>query len=174
MYSPPLLPLDESPVLSTINPLAPVDPALPVRSNNKPLDEAVPDPVIIDTRPPDFEAKEVVPALITISPPGPLLPVPTVTYTAPPRPLDAAPEPMYNAPVLPDPDAPVLKISIPLTPLLTASPVRKTKSPELLPSKFVPVNIVMRPPLVALEPEIEPERSTSSPPLPLLPVPTVT
>jgi len=173
MYNPPLLPLVESPVLNTINPLTPDDPALPVRNNKDPVEVELL-PLIIDTRPPDFESKEVVPAMITISPPDPLLPVPTVTYTAPPRPLDATPEPMYNAPVFPDPDAPVLKISIPLDPLLTASPVLKTKSPELLPSKFVPVNIVMRPPLVALEPEIEPERSTSSPPLPLLPVPTVT
>jgi hypothetical protein len=104
---------------------------LPVRNTNGPLDEADPEPLIIDTRPPDFEAKEVVPAMITISPPDPLFPVPTVTYTAPPRPLNATPEPMYNAPVFPDPDVPVLKISIPLTPLLVASPVLSAKSPEL-------------------------------------------
>jgi len=138
MYNPPLLPLEESPVLSTINPLTPDVPALPVRNNNEPLDEVDPEPLIIDTLPPDFEANEVVPAMITISPPVPLLPVPTATYTAPPRPLDAAPEPMYNAPVFPDPDAPVLKISIPLTPL-AALPVLRTKSPLLLPSIFVPV-----------------------------------
>jgi hypothetical protein len=139
MYNPPLLPLVESPVLSTINPLTPDVPALPVRNNNEPLDAPAFEPLIIDTRPPDFEAKEVVPAMITISPPVPLLPVPTVTYTDPPRPFVDAPEPMYNAPVLPDPDVPVLKINIPLTPLLAASPVLSTKSPLLLPSIFVPV-----------------------------------
>jgi len=126
-------------VLSTINPLTPDDPALPVRSNNEPLDAPAFEPLTIDTRPPDFEAKEVAPAMITISPPDPLLPVPTAIYTAPPRPLDAAPEPMYNAPVLPDPDVPVLKIKMPLTPLLAASPVLNIKSPELLPSMLVPV-----------------------------------
>jgi hypothetical protein len=94
MYNPPLLPLVESPVLNTINPLTPDVPALPVRNNNEPLDAPAFEPLIIDTRPPDLEAKEVAPAMITISPPVPLLPVPTVTYTAPPRPLDAAPEPM--------------------------------------------------------------------------------
>jgi hypothetical protein len=52
---------------------------LPVRNNNEPLDENDPEPLIIDTRPPDFVAKEVAPAMITISPPVPLLPVPTVT-----------------------------------------------------------------------------------------------
>jgi len=139
MYNPPLLPLVESPVLNTINPLTPDVPALLVRNNNEPLDEADPKPLIIDTRPPDFEANDVEPAMITISPPVPLLPVPTVTYTAPPRPTVDVPEPMYNAPVFPDPDAPVLKISIPLTPLLAASPVLSTKSPELLPSILVPV-----------------------------------
>jgi hypothetical protein len=110
-----------------------------VRNNNEPLDAPAFEPLIIDTRPPDFVAKEVAPAMITISPPIPLLPEPTLIYTSPPRPLDAAPEPIYNAPVLPDPDVPVLKTNIPLTPLLTASPVLSTKSPELLPSIFVPV-----------------------------------
>ena len=131
MYNPPLLPLVESPVLNTINPLTPDVPALLVRNNNGPLDAPAFEPLIIDTRPPDFEANDVAPAMITISPPVPLSPVPTVTYTAPPRPLNAAPEPMYKAPELPDPDAPVLKISIPLTPLLAASPVLSTKSPAL-------------------------------------------
>jgi hypothetical protein len=140
MYNPPLLPLVESPVLNTISPLTPDVPALPVRNNNEPLDAPAFEPLIIDTRPPDFEAKEVAPAMITISPPVPLLPEPTEIYTAPPRPFeDADPEPMYNAPVFPDPDVPVLKISIPLTPLLAASPVLSTKSPELLPLIFVPV-----------------------------------
>jgi hypothetical protein len=69
--------------------------------------------------------------MITISPPEPLSPLPTVTYTAPPRPLDATPEPMYNAPVLPDPDVPVLKISIPLTPLLPELAELSTKAPAL-------------------------------------------
>jgi hypothetical protein len=126
-------------VLRTINPLTPDVPALPVRNTNEPLDAPAFEPLIIDTRPPDFDAKEVAPAMITISPPVPLLPDPTVTYTAPPLPLDAAPEPMYNAPVLPDPDVPVLKIKMPLTPLLAASPVVNVKSPELLPSMLVPV-----------------------------------
>jgi hypothetical protein len=131
------LPLVESPVLNTINPLTPDVPELPVRNNKEPVEVELL-PLIIDTRPPDFEANEVVPAMITISPPVPLPPAPTVTYTAPPRLLDAAPDPMYSAPVFPDPDMPVLKISMPLTPLL-ASPVLSTKSPLLLPSIFVPV-----------------------------------
>jgi len=173
MYNPPLLPLVESPVLNTINPLTPDDPALPVRTSSEPVEVELL-PLIIDTRPPDFEAKDVTPAIITISPPDPLSPVPTVTYTEPPLPLDAAPEPMYNAPVFPDPDVPVLKISIPLTPLLIALPVLKTMSPELFPSILVPGNIVTRPPLVALDPEMEPALNTSSPPPSLVPNPTLT
>jgi len=111
-----------------------------VRNSNEPLDAAAFEPLIIDTRPPDFEGKEVVPAMITISPPVPLSPLPTVTYTAPPRPLVVdVPDPMYNAPVFPEPDVPVLNINIPLTPLVAASPVLKTKSPALLPSILVPV-----------------------------------
>jgi len=110
-----------------------------VRNNNEPLDEADPEALIIDTLPPYFEANEVVPPIITISPPDPLLPLPTVTYTEPPLPLNATPEPMYNDPVLPDPDVLVLKINIPLTPLVAAFPVLSTKSPLLLPSILVPV-----------------------------------
>jgi hypothetical protein len=142
MYSPPLLPLVESPVLNTINPLTPDVPALPVRNSNEPLDVADPEappPLIIDTRPPDFEAKEVVPAMITISPPVPLSPVPTVTYTEPPLPLDDVPEPTYNAPVLPDPDTPVLKINIPLTPLLPELLVLNNRAPALPKSKLDPL-----------------------------------
>ena len=126
-------------MLNTINPLTPDDPALPVRNSNDPLDVLVPVPLIIDTRPPDFEMNEVVPGIIKISPPVPLLPVPTLTYTEPPRPLDDAPEPMYNAPELPEPEIPVLNIKIPLIPILAAFPVLSTKSPVLFPSIFVPV-----------------------------------
>ena len=172
MYNPPLLPLVESPVLNTINPLTPDDPALPVRNNKDPVEVELL-PLIIDTLPPDFEANEVVPPIITISPPDPLLPVPTVTYTAPPRPLDATPEPMYNAPVFPDPDAPVLKISIPLTPLLVASDVLRKIDPVELPAKLEPDMIMIRPPLFAAEPDVEPARKTRSPPLPLFPLPTL-
>jgi len=110
-----------------------------VRNNKVPLDAAAFEPLIIDTRPPDFEEKDVVPAMITISPPVPLSPLPTVTYTAPPRPTYDVPEPMYNAPVFPDPDVPVLNINIPLTPLVAESPVLNTKSPVLLPFMLVPV-----------------------------------
>jgi hypothetical protein len=109
-----------------------------VRSNNEPLDAPAFEPLIIDTRPPDFEAKEVAPAMITISPPVPLLPVPTVTYTAPPRPTVDAPDPMYIAPVLPDPEAPVLKINMPLIPAFPEVLVVNIKSPVLLPSILVP------------------------------------
>jgi hypothetical protein len=132
------LPLVESPVLNTINPLTPDDPALPVRTSSEPVEVELL-PLIIDTRPPDFEAKDVTPAMITISPPDPLSPVPTVTYTAPPRPLDAAPDPMYSAPVFPDPDTPVLKINIPLTPLLPELLVLNNRAPALPASKLDPL-----------------------------------
>jgi hypothetical protein len=52
---------------------------------------------------------------------------------------------MYNAPVFPDPDTPVLKMSIPLTPLL-ASLVRNAKVPVLPKSKVEPEFINIRPP----------------------------
>ena len=138
-YKPPLFPLVDAPVLNMIKPLTPDVPALLVRNSNAPLDIALPYPLINDTRPPDFDGYVVVPAIITISPPVPLLPEPTLTYTAPPRPLLDTPDPIYSAPVFPDPEVPVLNINIPLTPLLTASPVLNTKSPELLPSTFEPV-----------------------------------
>jgi len=122
---------------------------LPVRNIIEPPDVEVPDkplPLIIDTRPPDCVEEDVVPAMITISPPVPLLPTPTVTYTAPPLPTVAAPEPTYSAPVFPDPDAPVLKINIPLTPLLAAFAVLNAKVPVLPKSKVEPEFIINLPP----------------------------
>jgi hypothetical protein len=131
---------------------------------------------MMETRPPELDevedAPELPPPMITISPPVPLLPAPTVIYNAPPRPLDACPEPINNAPVLPDPDTPVLKINIPLTPLLAESVVDKIKSPALFPSTLVPEYRETRPPLRA--PDIAPDLNTNSPPRPLLPLPLVT
>ena len=77
MYSAPLLPLLELPVLSTRRPLTPALPELDVFMTNAPLLVAVPRPVMIEIAPP--VAEEETPAAIAISPPGPLLPEPTVT-----------------------------------------------------------------------------------------------
>jgi hypothetical protein len=100
MYKAPLLPTLELPVLRIITPLTPEVPAFAVCSNNAPLLDVVPRPLLIDTSPP--VADEDAPAANAISPPDPLLPDPTVKYTAPPRPRLAAPDPMLMEPLLPD------------------------------------------------------------------------
>jgi hypothetical protein len=99
MYIAPLLPFEEVPVLRTITPLTPLEPALAVAINNDPLVETELKPLINTTRPPLDE--EEVPADITNSPPDPLFPDPTDTYTDPPRPELDTPLPKYRPPELP-------------------------------------------------------------------------
>jgi hypothetical protein len=61
--------------------------------SNSPLDEALLDPVRIDTMPPEA-VEDVTPADNTKAPPTSLSPLPTVRYTEPPRPDTARPLPM--------------------------------------------------------------------------------
>jgi hypothetical protein len=93
---PPLLPQFASPVLMIIFPVRPpAAPASAVRTSREPLVLTEPEPLEIVTLPAVREAAPLPPpALITISPPTPLLPEPTPMYTAPARPLSAKPEPM--------------------------------------------------------------------------------
>jgi len=56
---------------------------------------------------------EEAPAENTISPPEPLVPVPTVTYTEPDRPEVPVPVPIYKAPLFPIVDIPELNTSLP-------------------------------------------------------------
>jgi hypothetical protein len=77
IYKAPLLPELALPVLSTNIPLTPAVPAFDVCSSNAPLLVDVPNPLVIDTRPPVVD--DDAPAAITICPPDPLLPDPTVT-----------------------------------------------------------------------------------------------
>lgn len=92
MYKAPLLPVLELPVLSTSIPLTPRAPAFDVRKDNEPLLVAELWPVAIDIDPP--VTIDDVPADNTISPPGPLLPDPTIILSEPPLPELALPDPM--------------------------------------------------------------------------------
>jgi hypothetical protein len=91
-------------------------------------------------------------------------------YTEPPRPELAVPEPIITAPLLPFVDIPVLNITVPLEPLVPAFADINNKDPldEMLPS---PVTRDMTPPV---ENDDFPAESTTSPPDPLFPDPTVT
>jgi hypothetical protein len=73
----PLLPLLEVPVLKITEPLTPSSPALDVRIDIIPLDVDDPYPLVIYWLPPDNADES--PADITISPPIPLSPDPTVS-----------------------------------------------------------------------------------------------
>jgi hypothetical protein len=90
----PVPPFDVVPELRMTVPLTPPE-VLPgaVIINNAPLDEALLDPVKIDTMPPEA-AEDVTPADKTKAPPTSLSPLPTVTYTDPPRPDTARPLPI--------------------------------------------------------------------------------
>jgi len=128
IYKAPELPDVALPVLSNNIPLDPAVPAFTVSSTNDPLVDAEPYPVIIDMRPP-VNAADVMPDDNTISPPVFVSPEPTVTYTAPDRPDDADPDPMYKAPELPDVALPVLSNNIPLDPEVPAFTVCSTNDP---------------------------------------------
>jgi hypothetical protein len=116
MYSAPLFPVLELPVLRSSKPLTPVVPAFAVRISRDPLEEADPDPVTIEINPP--EAADEAPAWRMISPPILELPDPTEIYTEPPRPsVLEVPDPIYRDPLSPTEEYPVLRIIFPETPL---------------------------------------------------------
>jgi hypothetical protein len=77
---------------------------------------------------------------------------------------------MYTAPELPEEDVPVLSVIRPLTPVEAESGVAINILP-LLPAALEPLRMLTFPPLLEEE---APALRTSSPPVPLLPLPTVT
>lgn len=129
MYRVPLAPELAVPELNINAPLMPDAPALADVISRGPLDVVVPYPDTIDTRPPVVPAAVVAPDEITISPPKPVSPDPTVRYREPPRPFVAVPDPTYSAPLLPEFAVPVLRTSIPLDPDIPAFAVDKSKLP---------------------------------------------
>jgi hypothetical protein len=85
------------------------------------------------------------------------------------------PVPIDIVPVEPQLDVPELNANMPLTPFLPAFVVRIVMDPleDAIPN---PVDMPMCPPVVPLAAEpcvLSPEVTTSSPPTPLLPLPTV-
>ena len=102
----------------------------------------------------------------------------------PPRPDDAVPVPMYTAPLLPDAAVPEPMLTEPLVPLL-ADPVLSTSDPDTPAVPALAVWTSMLPLLVAeLYPLVKitsppaalddvPADTTTWPPVPLLPLPTV-
>jgi hypothetical protein len=136
------------PVLKTIEPLFPEPPLFPLSPVLKvrvpetavplppfalaivmsPLDVTALFPLIKDSLPPVFPSVVVVaPALISISPPVPLFPLPTVTKIDPDRPLEDPPEPIYKAPLLPADATPELILTSPVN--VPAAAVAKTMFP---------------------------------------------
>ena len=90
-------------------------------------------------------------------------------YKDPLLPDEEVPDPMYNAPLTPILALPVLSTRIPLTPATPAFDVCKSNAP-LLVAVPVPLVIDTRPPVA--EDEVPADRMIS-PPVPLLPDPTV-
>ena len=168
MYKEPLTPELAVPVLRTKIPLTPKEPAFPVCKSNEPLLDEVPSPLVIVTMPP--VAVEEVPADSTILPPDPLSPDPEEIRTEPPAPELAPPDPIYIAPLFPALELPVLSTNMPLTPEEPALTVCTSNAP-LLDVEPKPLMIDTRPPV---ENDDVPADSTTSPPDPLLPEPTVT
>jgi hypothetical protein len=66
----------------------------------------------------------------------------------------------------------VLRTMTPLTPVAPESAVLNSRAPLLRPAELEPLLMVTLPPLAVLE--AMPPRSTSSAPVPLLPVPAAT
>ena len=81
-----------------------------------------------------------------MTPPEPLLPLPTVTVMRPPRPLVAIPLPTEIAPLLPELVVPDVNDKRPLVPDVPASTVFTTIAPDVV-STPCPVDTVMAPPV---------------------------
>jgi len=132
------------PVLSTITPVFPGDPALPVVTSKAPeLPEPEDTPLPIVTLPllPD----SAVPLLNTIQPELPKLrddpdatlnvpvpngDVPLLNTTAPLVALNAEPDANDTYPLAPDPVVPLLNNTYPLTPVVTAFALRIVTAPD--------------------------------------------
>jgi len=113
----PVLPFDDVPLLREIAPLTPSAPALAVRTAILPLDDCSENPVEIATLPPLIPPLvSVPPARTTISPPVPLLPVPTQIDADPPRPPVESPVHTATKPLFPLLDVPVDIDTVPLMP----------------------------------------------------------
>jgi hypothetical protein len=181
-YSAPLFPELDVPVLNIIMPLIPAAPAFDVLITIVPLLDTVLYPLSNDTRPPVIDDDK--PPDTYISPPIPLSPLPTTMDTDPPRPDIVLPVPSVNEPLLPLVDVPdptlieplppelalpVLRINTPLCPLCPAFEVAIKIDPL---DVFVPYPLVIDtlPPLD--DPDV-PDDTVMSPPVPLLPDPTV-
>merc|ERR1711968_231440 len=117
-----------APLIMSILPDTPASPAAAVAIAMSPLDVSALFPLIKDSLPPVFPSVVVVaPALISISPPDPLSPLPTVTKIDPDRPLEDPPEPIYKAPLLPADATPELILTSPVN--VPPAAVAKTMFP---------------------------------------------
>ena len=132
-----------------------------------PLVLAVEVPEEIETGPAVDSSAEA-PALITTSPPGPLLPDPAATLMLPLRPTNARPVVASNAPLDVAVVLPVANRSCPLAPAAPASAlVSATEPPE--PAALLPEESFTLPPDNAV---LLPARAVISPPTPVSPAPT--
>jgi len=105
---------------------------------------------------------------MSILPPVPLSPDPTVTYKAPPFPDFADPLPTKTIPELPDELVPELKINMPLTPTAPALADCTRRTPLEL-TELYPDFIEIIPPSELFD---VPAERIRSPPDPLFPDPT--
>ena len=134
-------------------PLVPVVPAFAERRVIPPLDDAVPSPEAMESRPPVLIVLR--PAATNSMPPWPLVPLPTVTETKPPRPCVAAAEPNLRAPELPLEVEPDEKLKTPLMPAVPAFADRIVTPPldDAMPSpdasESKPPVVMVLPPAVA-------------------------
>lgn len=102
-------------------------------------------PLLRDTLPP-VPRPRAAPALTTMSPPGPVSPLPTTTLIDPARPLVALPTATVNEPLLPPGALPVTTDTLPEAPADPADTVRTTTLP-LDDSADAPLLISTEPPV---------------------------
>ena len=102
----------------------------------------------------------------------PLLAVPDPRYTAPLTPVTATPDPTNKEPLPPVLPVPVLNTNRPLTPAVPAFAVLINSAPLVVNDPY-PLTRDTRPPDAEADVDVPADR-ISSPPVPLLPDPTVT
>jgi len=181
------LPDAAAPLVNAREPEVPDTAALDVATTIEPEELLVLAPARTETDPPYCEAAVAPPASMTteppvspddtpaskaISPPTPLLLLPTKAMMEPPLPPEATPEYSNTDPELPECVVPVLKVIEPETPAETAFEDSKVRNP-VGPLVLAPPNMLTDPP-DWLSAVVLPAERTNCPPTPLLPEPTTT
>jgi hypothetical protein len=168
----PLLPAVDAAVLRTIPPESGL-PAVDMIKSPLVAVPVPPAPVVIKTSPPAVAPPAALPAVIVSALPAFVPPEdPTVIEIGPPTPpVVTAPVPIRIDPESPAAAAPVLRIAVPVAPLL--ADVINRSAPDLLEETVAePLSIDIIPPVLEAD-EVVPADKVIEPPTPLFPDPTV-